>query len=454
MPIRRDPSYPVSHVSVRPRPHSVRVTLSHRSPPYLGEEYPITVEVTNTDDRELDIAADAMLHPSEVEFAVISISADRELWTNLIKDVPFGTLAPGVSVLKTLYLQSACAASEIVIDVSIRSRVPKNGAVPQIIPVSPKSPSFTLDDTCETLQTLVVQTVDPISVKHDVVYKRSTAARPGLADLATYEPEFGADGIKAEATISTAWTCVGPHGIKVEKIQLIKEQDGLGARVVSCTLDTGSEDLLSEWLPGDEFSDYCRVAIGALEDTTDVAIPGPGVYEITWRKLLPNGEHGSPATSRFTLPPLKSPADELIALLDVPTQAQLHVPVQMRLTVRNMRQRGAANVVVQVEFDPSDGFVLAGLRSGRVPLLLPGGEEVLVWNMIPIECGYVRIPRIKVTDRRTLAGGTDAQDQEGDVLNVVDVRWDARTEEGQERLKDVSTDRKGGTSDAVVLVLP
>ena len=55
--------------SVRLRPHIVNVSLSHEDPPYLGEEYPISVKVTNTDDRELDIVVDAILYPSEVEFA-------------------------------------------------------------------------------------------------------------------------------------------------------------------------------------------------------------------------------------------------------------------------------------------------------------------------------------------------------------------------------------------------
>ncbi|EKM53402.1 uncharacterized protein PHACADRAFT_163712 [Phanerochaete carnosa HHB-10118-sp] len=445
LPIRRDPSHPVSHVTVRPRPHSVQVVLSHHSPPYLGEEYPIIVEVTNTDDRELEIVADAMLHPSEAEYAVNSISSDKENWTNLIKGVSFGTLAPGVSTFKTVYLQSAGAASDTVIDVSIRSRVPESDAVAQTSPLSPKSPSPATDDTGETLRTLVLQTVDPIIVKHDVAYRRSMAPRPGLADLVAYEPGFGVDGIGAEATVCTVWTCTGPHGIKVESAKLVKE-DGSDARVISCALDVDSEGLLSEWLPGDEFSDCCRAAIGAVAETADEHIPGPGAYEITWRRILPDGGQGSLATSRFPLPPLKPPADELVALLDVPTQAKLHVPVQMRLTVRNLRQSGAANVVVQIEFDPSDGFVLAGLRSGRIPVLLPGSEEALMWNMIPIECGYARVPRIRVTDRRTPTGGADAQDSEGEALSVVD--------DGHDRLSGGSTNRKGSISDGVVLVLP
>lgn len=125
--------------------------------------------------------------------------------------------------MKTLYLQSGGAASDVVIDISIRSRVPKSDAISQISPISPKSPSLTASDTGETLRTLVVQTVDPIAVKHDVVYRRSTVPRPGLADLATYEPEFGADGVRAEVTIVTAWTCVGPHGIKIESAKLTRD---------------------------------------------------------------------------------------------------------------------------------------------------------------------------------------------------------------------------------------
>jgi trafficking protein particle complex subunit 11 len=175
------------------------------------------------------------------------------------------------------------------------------------------------------------------------------------------------------------------------------------------------------------------------------------------RRILPDGGYGTLTTSRFPLPPLKPPTDGLIALLDVPTQARLHIPIQMRLRIRNSRSTRAANVVIQVDIDPSDGFVLAGLRSGRVPILLPGGEEVLTWNMIPIECGYVRVPRMKVTDRRTpTVSGADVQaDGDGEVVSVVDVRWDGRAEDGQERLRNTGKDGKNaGFSDSVVLVLP
>lgn len=122
-----------------------------------------------------------------------------------------------------------------------------------------------------------------------------------------------------------------------------------------------------------------------------------------------------------------------MALLDVPTTAKLHVPVPIRMIIRNRRPTRSANVVVQVEFDATDGFVLAGLRAGRVPILLPGGEEILTWNAIPVECGYARLPKIKVTDRRQRVlsqPGTNPEvssaEEQGEYVHVVDMRSDER----------------------------
>ena len=57
-------------------------------------------------------------------------------------------------------------------------------------------------------------------------------------------------------------------------------------------------------------------------------------------------------------------------------------------------------ISVALDPQPSDGFVVAGLRSGRVPLVLPGAEARVTWNVIPIECGYVKVPRVRVVDHR------------------------------------------------------
>ncbi len=147
-------------------------------------------------------------------------------------------------------------------------------------------------------------------------------------------------------------------------------------------------------------------------------------------------------------------------MLDVPTTANLHVPAPMRLVIRNQRPSRSANIVIQLEFDTTDGFVLAGLRSGRIPILLPGGEEVLTWNIIPVECGIVRVPRVKVTDRRAPVGsqgGTPENqvDFEGEEVEVVGIRRDARTVEGTaDTSKKSIAERRVAPWDIRILVLP
>lgn len=99
-------------------------------------------------------------------------------------------------------------------------------------------------------------------------------------------------------------------------------------------------------------------------------------------------------------------------------------------------------VTVHLEPDPSDGFVVAGLRSGRLPMLLPETETTLDWKLVPVECGFIKIPKMKLINRRKsiIPPGEEpldpppepGSDAEGDIVNLVDVRWDGRTESGEE----------------------
>ncbi len=55
------------------------MTLSHQAPAYLDESYPISIEVTNSDDKALDIVMDVLLQPAEIDDAspyILVFSAD------------------------------------------------------------------------------------------------------------------------------------------------------------------------------------------------------------------------------------------------------------------------------------------------------------------------------------------------------------------------------------------
>jgi len=178
------------------------------------------------------------------------------------------------------------------------------------------------------------------------------------------------------------------------------------------------------------------------------------IFELELDRIMPNGERGPLSTTRRSLPPLKPPAAGLVAHLDVPPTAKLHVPISMHLTIRNQHPARSANVTVQLEPDSSDGFVVAGLRAGRVSILLPGGEERLTWRLIPLDCGYVNVPRLKLVDRRKaiassqgIEGSNAEVDTVGEAVSIVDVRRDERDESGAQV-------RNGIVGNPTVLVLP
>lgn len=51
------------------RPHRISVDMQHQGPAYLGEEFPITINVVNGDERDMEIFVDILLQPTEIERA-------------------------------------------------------------------------------------------------------------------------------------------------------------------------------------------------------------------------------------------------------------------------------------------------------------------------------------------------------------------------------------------------
>ncbi|KAJ7099520.1 Gryzun, putative trafficking through golgi-domain-containing protein [Mycena belliarum] len=415
IPVTRDE---FSSLTVRHRPHNIIMSLSHQAPAYLNEDYPIAIEVTNADGRELEIVADVLLQPTEVDGTENEIILDDERSPSLIKGVSFGVLKPGVSVVKTLYIVSRGPAGDRMVDVSIQSTTTGNQ--------HPENSG--LIDMTETLQTLVVPTSDAIKANFGVVYKRALGVRAGVADLRTYDHDFWDDTDGGEAIVTAHMECMGPWALEVASVKLLRENND-HARVMESSIDTDN-DIPSDYVAGDEFCDVCRIGMDIGDDFVleTEAIVGPGRYEVTWRRISASGERGPLSTTVFPLPPLRPPIDGVVALLDVPPTAKLHVPLSLTITIRNRHPSRSANVTIQLEPDPSDGFIVAGLRSGRIPILLPGGEEKLMWRLIPIECGYIRVPRMKIVDKRRAiasAQGPGAEVQtEGEVVKIVDVRLD------------------------------
>ncbi|KAG8221229.1 glutathione transferase omega-1 [Butyriboletus roseoflavus] len=218
IPVTRDN---FSSVIVRHRPHQISVSFLHHEPALLDEAYPIVVELTNTDDRALDVVVDVLLQPTEVDAAVQFITFDDQKSSGLIKGVQFGTVKPGVSVVKTLVLMSSGAPGDRTIDVSVQS---STSIASQTLARAP-SPSETLDDTQnhereEILRTLLIPTSSAFVVRQDVTYQRCLEPPPALADLSVFEDEhwvgrvgWGGGGDDGSRVCGAVWGGGGERGV-------------------------------------------------------------------------------------------------------------------------------------------------------------------------------------------------------------------------------------------------
>ena len=118
------------------------------------------------------------------------IRVDDERSQSLIKPVTLGTITPGATTLKTLYLKNTGGVGDRVLDISIQSRSP------------------IAQDTSEVLRTLSVPTVAPIVVEYGVKYLYACGSLPGLTQLHTYENDHWDDGESGEALVTAQMACL------------------------------------------------------------------------------------------------------------------------------------------------------------------------------------------------------------------------------------------------------
>ncbi|KAF9529733.1 glutathione transferase omega-1 [Crepidotus variabilis] len=436
---------------VKYRTHHVHVIFRHHAPAYVDEDYPVEIEITNTDTRKLDVVVNFLLQPTEIDDAVNWIVVDDERSPSLIKGIDLGVLNPGVSVVKTLHLFNTGGGGDRVVDVSIQTTTiaPEDdtddedsedeGEADDEQEVDDEERASALD-TMEHLKLLVVPTVSPIKATSSIAYRRSTESWAGLADLSTFDDTFWDSRRGGEALVTFTLTCVGPWSLVIENMEMEKK-DNQYAKVFDSSTDVKDDDMFpAEYIHGDEVCGSCRISF-CLDDDRDSGISpeqidGPGQYVVTWHRILPHGQPGPLTTSYFALPTLRPPVDSLVALLDTPPKAKLHQPVSLTLRIRNYHSSRSANVTVHLEPETLEAFVVSGLRNGRVPVLLPGSEEILVWQMIPLECGYLKVPRIRVIDRRKSIAGPagqalseaagNAEGSAGELVQVIVLRQDFR----------------------------
>lgn len=155
---------------------------------------------------------------------VNTITLDSERSQSFIKGVSFGSLPPGVTAAKTLFLLSTRSPGDRWLDISVQSRCHHHTASTDVDESrEPTSANPELQDVSEMLRTLAIPTVEPITTTFHVSYRRSLVKQPGLADLRTFDHEYWDDSVGGEAIVSAEFEFKGPFSVEVDSVVLHRE---------------------------------------------------------------------------------------------------------------------------------------------------------------------------------------------------------------------------------------
>ncbi|KAG8739213.1 hypothetical protein FRC10_005870 [Ceratobasidium sp. 414] len=455
VPLRGSGSSAVSFVSP---PHQVELSIEHNGSTYIGEHYPIEVSVKNADTKPVYVVLDVMIQPS-LDDSQNDIKIDNETSSSLIKQVSLGLIQPEDFVSKTLLLFTRGQPGDRVLDFSVRSstvasRAPSpvsRAQSPLRSPVlqtadgllSPASPA-TEDkaflpssaekdriqpepdaDITETLHTLTVPAVLPFSTTLRANFERPHTKQPGLLDLGTFEQGYAEP--RNVAVVDVSFGMEGEWDVEVTGIEF-EFAAGSSHLLLDDTLGTNADLFPIEWAKGDSFSATLRVQTHVDESADDFveAIdekPHLGYFQIQWRRAGA-GETIPISASKITLPALQEPEDELVTLAHLPPFTTLHTPFSLHLTIENRARGRTADIILTLE--TTDQFVCAGPRTAHIAAILPGTTTDVYFTVVPLSVGFIRLPRIRVQDRRedpprevsVLAKGWDIRDSRGELKIV------------------------------------
>ncbi|KAG8862565.1 hypothetical protein FRB96_001122 [Tulasnella sp. 330] len=434
---------------VRPKPHLLQVRFDHRSPAFVGEKYPVLIEIFNEDKRDLEVVVDVLLQPTEDE-SVNRIVFDDQDSVALIKGVSFGTIQPGGTCSKRLYLLSSGSSGGRILDISIRS-----------LAIVEEEDSAT--DPSETLATLVIPVQLPFKTKSEIAFHRFSGPLRSVMDLGLYDQaDFDP---RTQATVITNVINAGPWELEVEKAEW-NAQEERSVRLTSSSMSPEETDGFPLSLPpNDAYAIISRFGIDVdvdedYDDGLADPLPCPGDILIKWRRKRLD----TWTMTHLPLPPLRPPTDRIIGIVLTPPSARLHQPFLVILRIQNRSSERTADLILQTE--ASDAFVVAGPKSSGLPTLLPASSIDVRFNLVPLMCGSCRLPTFKVFDRRRsgpplapTANDPAAETVTLERVQVIDEQMDVRSEDGTDLLLLVESSGAPGQLEqkkdgVTLLVLP
>jgi len=84
----------------------ISISIQHQAPAFLDESYPIAIEVTNTDDKDLEVIFDVLLQPTDVDSASelsIRMIDSRIAILNIVQIIRLSSMASNFRVSSKVF---------------------------------------------------------------------------------------------------------------------------------------------------------------------------------------------------------------------------------------------------------------------------------------------------------------------------------------------------------------
>ncbi|GAA5947145.1 hypothetical protein JCM3765_002176 [Sporobolomyces pararoseus] len=374
--------------SIMPRVLELAVDVKHSAPAYLGERYPIELDVTNLDDIEVEVSLVGFLQPG-VEGSHSQLSIDEHSSSSLLDSIPLGLLSPRQSLRKTLFLECLAVVGDRHLDLTIRSSP------------SPSIPDHAAKPTStESNHSLAVPCVSPF-VRNFQAYVYPRRSRQKSVE----KEELGWEGA-GDASVSGQIKVRGPWSVEVLELR-VQEEEIPDARVIVSSLEELASELPIRLDPTDALGAVFSLKVKPLLASTQ-APPRMPSLAITWRR---SESTEPPTTTVLPFPPVRQLPLLPRVTLQLPPSMTANSPTPLDFIISNPTPR-ILHLASQID-PPSqpNSLAFAGPRHATSIVLQPGEERTIQVRIVPLAPGKLPIPRFRVYEVEQIA--TPVLDEDG-----------------------------------------
>ncbi|XP_046841121.1 trafficking protein particle complex subunit 11-like [Xenia sp. Carnegie-2017] len=357
-----------SKLSVLPREPNVIIEFEHKQPSLLDEIYPLKLRLTNNEDTQIsnvkcEVRTNSEKSTTQSESVWLSLN-DLEFEKDNQHFVSFDVTEVTGKVERQLYFKTS-HAGKTVLDFTVM----------YYVTVLINSSEHRVECLCSKTASTTVESLEPFKTTCSLVSKEFIA----VEKIPDEELFMLLIDIK----------CISPWPVCIHSAKLI-----LSAEVQLDEDETDSQLTGGMFLLDlNESASECFCLVSKSSDIVVRAVD-LGQLQIEWKRFLQNslGNHVLLVTC-VDLPRAVIEKVPLSIYTDLPSYGTLRTALPMSYTLLN---KTTTVQEIEAKIEQSDDFMFAGSKEIHFSIL-PSSRHTLKYQLFPLSCGYVALPRLHLS---------------------------------------------------------